>query len=455
LEIYLKGEKLRLPPYNEEAERGVLGSALIESERVLKLCGEKGITSESFYIPSHRILFNELQGMKCTSVIDLLTVSDSLRKNGMLDQVGGDSFLEGLIDSTPTSAHAEYYMEIIQPKQQFREIITQSAEAIDECYTSEDPSAVIAKLTSTLVGMVDVKQDVTTDSIVDNCRAAASGNIKNIQHPFEGLTRITGGVKRGMVTILTGRSKSGKSMYKSFWQKHLGLIGTPTLDMCFEDGIEIARMRCASIGKFCSSDLMNGGRYVKVGDKWEWWKNTEDDISKMEKALRELDTLPMYWHERRVAPNNLLSTVSEYVNRHKIECVFIDGAKDMLRPSGKYNDCGFEEETSQTIVDMAQRLNIAVVVIHHLTKLSPNELITEGNVRGSGNIVSDCRSIYALQGDKGGAGLDQYMNPLAVQMDGDENCTTRVLDCLANNHGKAGKTWLECDLGKCDFWKKI
>ncbi len=122
----------RLPPCSEEAERGVLGSALIESERVIELCSMKAISAESFYTPAHRLLFEKLTEMhQAAKAIDLLTVGEDLKQSGMLDQVGGYAFLEGLIDSTPTSAHAEYYMEIVQQKHLFRRIITQAAESID------------------------------------------------------------------------------------------------------------------------------------------------------------------------------------------------------------------------------------------------------------------------------------------------------------------------------------
>ena len=124
------GSTGRIPPHSEEAERGVLGSALIDAERVVDLCIEKRLTPESFYAPAHRVLFEVLLEMTNDHrPIDLLTVGEKLRAVNQLDAIGGESYLEQLIDSTPTSAHAEYYIDIVRQKHLLRCIIGCAHEA--------------------------------------------------------------------------------------------------------------------------------------------------------------------------------------------------------------------------------------------------------------------------------------------------------------------------------------
>jgi replicative DNA helicase len=132
----------RLPPYSEEAERGVLGSALIDSEKVLELCSDNLIAPDSFYVPAHRHLFEQLREMtQAGKAVDLLTVGEHLKTSGRLDSVGGYTFLEGLIDSTPTAAHAEYYIGYVRQKHLLRNIIDEATSAIDRCYTETDDDA--------------------------------------------------------------------------------------------------------------------------------------------------------------------------------------------------------------------------------------------------------------------------------------------------------------------------
>ena len=446
----------RLPPYSEESERAILGSCLVDSERCISLCHDCGLTADSFYVPAHRILFEKLSQMEAESKkIDLLTVGEALKDCGALDQTGGYAFLEGLIDSTPTSAHCQHYTEIVTEKHQLRKIITHSADAIDSCYSDKTPDEIITKITSELAGMEAPEEEQSDAEIIRQHQDAMNGNPNSIPTPFDSLTRRTGGVRRGMVTVLTGRSKAGKSMLKSFWLRYLAEKGFRGVDFCFEDKWEISKKRVASIGKYCISELDAGGRFIpdKLTGKFTWFPVFQEQIEAERLALAEVSAMPIWFFDKKVNVQQLRSVVAKYKRKHKIDYAFIDGAKDMKRPSGKYNDCGFEEEVSQALTEIAAEFDVALIAIHHLTKIAETELITPNNIRGSGNIVADSRAVYALQGDRNGAGLDKYFDPLGLQRDDDGYVTTRVLECIVNNHGQSGKVWMGTDLSKCDFWK--
>src|SRR3989339_570682 len=96
----------RVPPHSEEAERGVLGSVLLDSARVMDICVERQISPESFYVPAHRIVYEAMLDLSNqAAAIDILTVTDKLKMAGGLESIGGTVFLDRLIDSTPTAAH--------------------------------------------------------------------------------------------------------------------------------------------------------------------------------------------------------------------------------------------------------------------------------------------------------------------------------------------------------------
>ncbi|MFA5688474.1 MAG: replicative DNA helicase [Kiritimatiellales bacterium] len=133
----------RLPPYSEEAERGVLGSILIDPVRVIELCSMKSVSADSFYIPAHRLIFEHISDMyQAAQAIDLLTAGESLKTSGKLDVVGGYAFLEGLLDSTPTAAHAEFYLEFVKQKHLLRKIISKATETIDRSFSLTDDESV-------------------------------------------------------------------------------------------------------------------------------------------------------------------------------------------------------------------------------------------------------------------------------------------------------------------------
>ncbi len=107
----------RIPPYSEEAEKGVLGSILLDFDRALNLAVDSRITPETFYTPAHRTIYEAMLSMlSAGQAVDVLTLSAYLTTHEKLKSAGGDVYLDQLIDSTPTAAHAEYYIDIIRQK---------------------------------------------------------------------------------------------------------------------------------------------------------------------------------------------------------------------------------------------------------------------------------------------------------------------------------------------------
>lgn len=449
----------RVPPHSEDAERGLLGSIFTDSDKCMKVCGEHGITEESFYIPAHKHLFSVLAEMKDKDMaVDLVTIGEHLNKTGRLDAVGGYGFLEVIMDSTPTSAHVEYYAGFVSEKERRRRAIEVATSTIEQCYNEEEITTIIEDSKDKMreIGVSLSRERVTTtDDIMTHAERARNGEIDSAPLPFDKLNRRTGGVPYRMVTVFTGRSKSGKSMMKSFWQRKLGEAGVPTLDLCFEDKARIAKTRTASVGNFNASALLKGGRFMQVGGVWQWIETDDRTMRIAREQLDYVDKLPLHWYDAPCTGKQMRSIVERYVDQHGVRVVFIDGMKSVLRPSGKYNDTGYDEELSAITVEMAERFDLAVVPIYHLTKFDKDTLITDTNIRGSANIIADCRSVYALQGcdgvmGEGIGGIDQFGGCTPNIEDG--RCTTRVFQCLGTNHGETGHTILETDLSKCDFW---
>ncbi|TAN38010.1 MAG: hypothetical protein EPN23_03415 [Verrucomicrobia bacterium] len=153
----------KLPPFSEEAERGVLGSIILEPARVLPLCAAAGITGESFYMPAHQVVFAALTAMDSKSV-DLLTIGEHLKAQGQLEKIGGPQFLEQLITATPTAAHAEYYAKIVADKFALREILATSQRTTEKAYSADAKPCELAAATATELQRM-------ADNVADNLSA--------------------------------------------------------------------------------------------------------------------------------------------------------------------------------------------------------------------------------------------------------------------------------------------
>jgi len=212
----------RVPPYSVEAEKGVLGSILLDASRVMDLCIGEGLVAESFYVEAHRRLFDEFVTMQRNSVaIDLLTAIDHLRSAGRLDFLGGSAFLEALVDATPTAAHAEYYIDIVRQKYLLRAVIDCARLAERKCHESNQSADVIVGETEQAFLNITERQhgqlhDWTqtirrTMDHVERLFQIGPGGVAGMPAGLLNLDRKLRGLQPGEVTVLAARPSMGKT----------------------------------------------------------------------------------------------------------------------------------------------------------------------------------------------------------------------------------------------------
>ncbi|MCL6624078.1 MAG: hypothetical protein K6T17_05605 [Fimbriimonadales bacterium] len=102
-----------VPPHHDDAEAAALGSMLLSQEAADKLL--MMLKPEDFYNPVHREIFSAMQAVaQSLRRVDLITVKEELQSRRRLEKVGGQEYLEQLIDAVPTPAHAEHYAEVVK-----------------------------------------------------------------------------------------------------------------------------------------------------------------------------------------------------------------------------------------------------------------------------------------------------------------------------------------------------
>jgi len=95
-------------PASIEAEQALIGSILIEPEKVDNIVSI--VSSSDFYDPKHRHIFAAIEQLHDEGLpIDIISVCDRLKAMGVLDKIGGELYVAQLADNVPTSAHAEMY----------------------------------------------------------------------------------------------------------------------------------------------------------------------------------------------------------------------------------------------------------------------------------------------------------------------------------------------------------
>ena len=434
-------------PYCNKSEQAFLGSILLQADRLDK----NDISKEEFFIGKHKILYSILVEIYTEhGAIDLVVLLEHLERTDSLRAIGGSEYLLELQEEAGIPNHSQAYSKIIKDKAKLRQEIEVLEEATRIAYEGESSSdMVIGKLMQ-----ADTTQAKSVDQIKNHWDNARQGVKNSIPTPYPDMDRRTGGIRKGMVTVFTGRSKSGKSMFLSHWYNFLGQENIPTLVVPLEDKYDITIKRMsANYGNYCYNTLDAGGSYINVNGKTTWTESTDRQIQKGKACLEAVSKYPVHFFDKKVTPTELKAIAMKFKRKHNIQVMFVDGAKDLKRPTGKYNDTGFDEEISQKMCEIAEALDIAVVSIHHLTKLPDHEIITNNHIRGSGNIVGDSRSVYALQS----LGIEGLLNTIGHHPNYDEegNLTTRIFHCISNNHGTTSMKVLNTDLANCQFKEQI
>lgn len=398
----------RIQPVSEEAERGVLGSALLDPERVLDLAVERGLSPEAFYIPAHRLLFETMLEMhrEGRGKVDLLTVEDRLRSRNKLDAVGGAAFLEHLVDGTPTAAHAEYYIGLVYDRYVLRQIISCAERAIEMCYQSDqDVSAVLSQTEQSFFEIGDwqrsplVPWDRLVKSAMDEIEIICSQKrgVTGIPTGYDDLDNLLQGLHKGDMIVLAARPSMGKTSLalnivenvargvRQIDSKPLP-VGVFSLEMSKDQLVK--RMIC-SVAEVPSHRLAG---YI-----------SKEQHGRLVEAASILMKAPIYLDDTAgLEVDELRARARRMKRKFGIELVVVDYLQ-MLHCSRAARD-GRQQEVAQisgSIKAMAKELNVPVLVLSQLSRAPEQRSETAkprlSDLRESGAIEQDADVVLMLR----------------------------------------------------------
>ena len=130
---------VKLPPQNIDAEQSLLGSLLIDKDAIVRIA--EILNPTSFYrTDTHSPIFEAIQSLfERREPIDLVTVTEELKRQGVYEKIGGSAYLTSLVNIVPTSAHVEHYAKIIKDHALRRNLIAQATNLIQKAYEESEP----------------------------------------------------------------------------------------------------------------------------------------------------------------------------------------------------------------------------------------------------------------------------------------------------------------------------
>lgn len=210
----------KVPPHNAEAEQTVLASALIDHVAVEKVINL--LMTEDFYFEANKEIFDSVKQVHIQNIpVDILTVTEELKKRGKIDYVGGFEYLAKLTENIITSKNVEAYCNIIREKSTLRRLISASNEIIEKGYKESDDVQKIIELAESRIFSISQNRSINAfaeikDVLMDvfnhlEERAMNKGGLTGLTTGYTDLDRMTSGLQKSDLILLAARPSMGKT----------------------------------------------------------------------------------------------------------------------------------------------------------------------------------------------------------------------------------------------------
>jgi replicative DNA helicase len=357
----------KTPPHSLEAEKTVLGAILLKNKSLNVVLSI--LTIEDFYKEGNRKILERIARMVDSGLpVDLLSLSEELKKVGELDEIGGASYLSSLMDGVPKSINVEYYARIIKEKSLLRRLILSSAKIISSSYEQrEDADLLLDEAQASIIEVAEqrikpgfVPVGALTDSaigLIDNLRHRQDA-VTGIPTGFRDLDSLTSGYHNSEFIVVAGRPSMGKTALCLNTSLHIGLrtehsVGFFSLEMAKEQ--IVIRLMCAE----AQLDIKKV-RTGFIGEReFERLKLSAEELSKAKIYVDETAALTMM--EMKAKARRLKM-------EHNLDVVFIDYMQ-LMRPGGRFENRNQEiSYISRSLKELAKELQIPVVGISQLSR---------------------------------------------------------------------------------------
>ncbi|MCX5704610.1 MAG: replicative DNA helicase [Candidatus Omnitrophica bacterium] len=398
----------KIPPQNLEAEMAVLGSLLIDEEAI-STAAEK-LTADSFYKDTHRKIFEAMLNLYAANkAVDLITLTDALKRSAVLDAVGGGSFLTALANAVPTAANINHYITIVKEKSILRSLITNSTKIVSMCFESDGNIAQVVDNAEQLIFEVrDTK--ASTGSYVPLKEIIKDG-IEKIDLLYQKKAHVTGiptgyidfdiktaGLQSSDLIIIAGRPSMGKSAFALGIAEYAGVVEKiPTAVFSLEMSKEqlVQRLLCAH-AKVDAHKVRTG--YLATSD----WPRLTAAAGKLSEAPIFIDDTPA------ISVMELRAKARRLKLQQDIKLIIVDYLQ-LMRGTTSSAESRQQEisEISRSLKALARELNVPIIAISQLSRAVESRTDHRpqlSDLRESGAIEQDADVVVLIL-------REEYYNP--------------------------------------------
>jgi replicative DNA helicase len=388
---------IRVPPHSQEAEESVIGAMLIDKDAVIAVA--EFLLPEDFYDERLREIYDACLALYEERVpIDVLTVTQALKKKKTLKSIGPSSFLAELANKVPTAAHVEHYGRIVKDAATKRFLMSAATRLVDlSMDEGMGAGEVLDKAESEIFSLSQKSASKAFTSVKDTLAESfdrldelhkSGAGIRGVPTGFADLDDALAGLQKSNLIILAARPGVGKTSLAANIAQYVAVnlkrpVGFFSLEMSREELVDRLLVAQADIDAW----------KLKTG------KLNEEDFTKLSTAMGELAEAPLYIDD---TPALSILEMRTKARRLQVESgvdLLIVDYLQLARSRNLENRVQEVSEISQGMKNLARELKIPVLAVSQLSRA----VETRGSrrpqladLRESGSIEQDADVVMFL-----------------------------------------------------------
>ena len=387
-------------PYNIEAEEALLGSIFIKPDVLSELM--EVVNANDFYKNNYKLIFSEMiEIYKTTTIIDSLVLLNSLRKKGILDEVGGEQIIYDLTDVVPTAANARTYAQIVRDNSIQRKLIDTGTKITEMAYRGyDDIDSMLDKAESMIFKIAEAKEKkdiISLKDLADMKLKAMEGQpkgklITGIPSGYTDYDTLTKGFHGSDLVILAARPAMGKTAFSLNLALNVAKQGKGVLVFSLEMGNEQLFDRLLATETKIPLSKIKDGNFK------------EDEWAQYASGMGRLADLPLYISDSSSVNILEIKAISRRLKAEgKLDMIFIDYLQLISSTEGSRKSIEQEiSEISRSLKVIAKELNVPVLTLSQLSRAVESRSDKRpmlSDLRESGAIEQDADMVMFLYRD--------------------------------------------------------
>ena len=415
----------RIPPHSKEAEQSALGAALISKDALIDVTDR--LKPDDFYNGAHKEIYAAMLDLfKEDKNVDIVTVSDELKKRGSLEAAGGRSYIADLPTFAPTAVNASGYADIVAEKADLRALISAADEIKASGFDEELTSGSILDRAEQKIFQIAQNREqseyvplreVLEENIELIDKASKNkGDLLGVPTGFDKLDDILKGLQRSDLIVLAARPGMGKSAFAL----NVALNAAKKNDasvLIFN--LEMPKtqlgLRLLSMESNVEMEKLQTGQNL-TSEEWRYISVATDNLSRLKIGIDETPGITVM---------KMKNKCRRYKKEHGLDLIIVDYLQ-LMESEGRVENRQQEiSKISRAFKILAREMDCPVLLLSQLSR-EPEKRTDHrpinADLRESGAIEQDADVIIFLY--RG----DQYAK------DGDEDVEQGVCEVNVSKH---------------------